>query len=248
MFGRVKIKHPRPGDLTTKRELLDIIAPTVKVTRLLATRDALIAITRTDKDSDELFRDTVSDKLKAAHFEAIMPPELRCQRAVICFRLDELIIEHTADEIEAEIMRCQDWAEVGEVYKFHRSNTIKITFATSDMAAKASEQGLRIFYFSVPPARMQREVYVPLLTCDRCHAIEQHTTSECPHPATFKLCSECAQQDHTFRDCRSGAKKCLNCGLDHNARAMRCPERKKALKKKEERLRTARTSPTTSFA
>lgn len=247
-MGRVKIKHPRSREADTKRTLLHIIGPTVKVTRLIAARDAIIALTSSDKDSDGLFTDEVSEQLRAAGFEAVMPPELRSQRAVICFRLDDFVLDYSPAQLKAEIERCQSWATVSDVYRFTRSNTMKITFATSEMAAKACDQGLLMFLFSVPPAQMRREIYVPLLTCDRCHAVESHQTTECPHPPTFRLCSECSQQGHTFRDCTTGAQKCLNCNGEHNARAMRCPVRKVALKEKEERMRKAADTPSTSFA
>lgn len=104
------------------------------------------------------------------------------------------------------------------------------------MAEKATAQGLLMFHFSVPPTQMRREVYIPLTACDRCHALEDHHTSACLQPPSFKRCSECGELNHIYIECKAEKKKCLHCGEEHSSRAMRCSERKKALKEKEERL------------
>lgn len=235
IMGRVKIKHPRPKEIETRRQLLNILSPEVKVTRLIPTRDAVIVLTASDEDGEEIFQSNKREKLEKDEFNAIMPPELRAQRTVICFRLDELIYEHQAEEIRTEVERVQTWAKIQEVYKFPRSNTLKITFQTTGMAKKAKDNGILLFAMSVPPTQIRREVYTPILSCNRCHAVEEHETSQCPTPPNYVACSECGSRDHTFRECRATEKQCINCGKDHSARAMKCPIRKKALKEKEEK-------------
>lgn len=248
-MGRVKIKHPCSRDVATRKKLLNILGTSsIRVTRLIPTRDAVIVLTGSDKDSDGIFREDVQARLTEAGFEAVMPPELRCQRAVICFRLDDLLAEYDTAEIQAEIERCQSWAKVADLYRFPRSNTIKITFQASEMAEKACDRGLLLFYFSIPPIQMRREVYVHLIACDRCQVLEDHNTSECPFPASYKLCSECGQEGHIYRECKAPNKSCFNCKQAHSARAMRCPARKRALREKEERLRKDKASPHGSFA
>lgn len=245
-MARVKIKHPRPKDIETRRQLLHILSPEVKITRLIPTRDAVIVLTASDKDGDEIFQSHKQEQLEKDGFSAIMPPELRAQRTVICFRLDELMYEHQTDEIRTEVERVQQWAKVQEVYKFPRSNTLKITFHTTDMAKKAKDSGILIFGMSVPPAQIREEVYTPILTCNRCCAVEEHETNQCPTPPNYVVCSECGSRDHTFRECRNTEKHCINCGEAHSARAMKCPIRKKALKEKEEKQRNEREKRTTT--
>ena len=247
-MGRVKIKHPNSKDPASKRVLLEIIGPTVRTTRVFATHDALIALTGSDRDTDGIFKEDLLKRLHESRYEPIMPPELRCQRAVICFRLDEFITENSPAEIKAEVERCQTWAKLRDVYRFPRSNTIKITFLTGEMAEKACDQGLRMFYLSVPPHQMRRETYTHLIACDRCHALESHNTSECPKPRTYKRCSECSEEGHTYRECTATVKKCLHCQQEHSARAMRCSTRKRALREKEERLRRERAAPDATYA
>lgn len=236
-MGRIKIKHPKPKELGTRRQLLEILAPEVRATRLIPSWDAVIVITTNDKDSDALFSEDKQEKLHAAGFTALMPPELRSQRTVVCFQLDDLIYENEEQNIKEEIEVRQPWAKVRETYKFPLSKTIKITFESSHMATKAREGGLLMFHMAVSPSQIRAETYTPIMSCNRCYAVEEHLTRQCPAPTTYVVCSECASRDHTHIDCRATEKNCVNCGQNHSARAMRCPIRKKALKEKEERQR-----------
>ena len=67
-MGRVRIKHPRPGDIGVRRKLLDILSPEVKVTRLIPANDAVIILTPTDKDADAVFKDGKPTQLAAGGF------------------------------------------------------------------------------------------------------------------------------------------------------------------------------------
>ncbi len=243
-MGRVKIKHPRPKELATRSRLLQLIAPTVRVTRLIPTTDSVVVLTATDKDTDAIFQEDVLQKLFSENFTALLPPDLKAQRTVLCFRLDDLVYQHEACEMKKEVERVQTWAKLEEIYKFPRSNTVKFTFRSSEMARRARSEGLLLFSISVPPHQMKEETYIPLLTCNTCYAIEDHSTKQCPCPQGYKVCSECSSNDHTFRECSSPEKQCLHCGQAHSCMAMRCPARKKAYKEKEERLRTESTRST----
>ena len=109
-------------------------------------------------------------------------------------------------------------------------------------------EGLHLFQIHIPGHQMRQEVFIPLLTCNRCNAVEDHATKSCPKPASYVLCSECGNEDHSFRTCTATSKKCLHCGGEHSARAMHCPMRKEALKNKEEAARQARVRPSVSIA
>ncbi|KAK8371778.1 hypothetical protein O3P69_016238 [Scylla paramamosain] len=85
------------------------------------------------------------------------------------------------------------------------------------MARRARSEGLLLFSISVPPHQIKEETYIPLLTCNTCYAIEDHSTKQCPCPQGYKA---------------------------HSCMAMRCPARKKAYKEKEERLRMESTRST----
>ncbi len=66
----------------------------------------------------------------------------------------------------------------------------------------------------------------------RCYTLEHHFTNECPKPRDFKVCSECSNEGHVWHQCQEPHKKCLNCGENHSAMAMKCNKRKQILKEK----------------
>ncbi|KAK8395468.1 hypothetical protein O3P69_006260 [Scylla paramamosain] len=248
-MGRVKIKHPRPRDIGVRRQLLAILAPGVKVTRLIPANDAVVVLTPTDKDADAIFQNGIPARLAIEGFTPVVPPELRAQRTVICAALDDLIYEHSPEKIIAEVRAQHDWAVAESVFKFPHSTTIKITFKDSDMARKAISEGIHLFQIHVPGHQMRQEIYTPLLTCNRCNAVENHPTRSCPQPPDYVRCSECSIIEHSYRDCTASTKKCLSCGEEYSARAMRCPTRKEAIKRKEAAVRQAQAKQwNTSYA
>ena len=247
-MGRVKIKHPRPQELSTKTKLLEVFTNAVRVNRLITVRDGVVVLPTTDQDADNIFAEATLRKLRDHGFEPLLPPELKAQRTVICFRLDDLLAAYTGEEMLQEVERLHGWAKIAEVYKFPRSNTIKITFRSSDMARKAMDDGLLMFGLTLPSYQMRMETYTPLIACNRCNEVESHTTANCPKDADFRRCSECSAMGHIFRECTATEKKCLNCGGQHSARAMRCPVRKEAVKKKEEEQRARTVTPATTYA
>ena len=178
-----------------------------------------------------------------------MPLNLRAHRTVICTKLDDLAYDSSVEDIKNEVEKEQTWAKVQGVCKFSRSNTIKITFKDTEMAKKATENGLLMLYMSVPPSQVHQEEYTELFTCTWCYAVEDHTAKDCPKPATYQMYSNCATEGHPHWECKEKVRKCVNCGQDHLATAMRCPTRKMSLKgKQEERKRQKERIVGTSYA
>ena len=100
------------------------------------------------------------------------------------------------------------------------------------MVQKCLEHGVKISYFHVPPHQINREVFVKVMTCFKCYNLDNHTASNCNKESSYKICSECSSTDHTFRECNSVHKKCVNCGENHSTLAFKCPTRKNIVKQK----------------
>lgn len=248
-MARVKIKHSHPRELPSRTKLLGLLADVrISVTRLIPVRDGTVVLTASDKDADNIFSEPLHSNLRDNGYEPLLPPELKALRTILCFRLDDLLIERSKEEMVLEMERQQSWAKVAEVYKFERGNTIKVTFKSAEMARKAKDTGLLLFSLTIPSHQIKMETYTPILACNKCNAIENHSTANCTKPEGFKQCSECAEEGHIYRDCTATTKKCLNCGGPHSARAMRCPIRRAAVKEKEATKRTSTTVPTTTYA
>ncbi|KAK4328010.1 hypothetical protein Pmani_001484 [Petrolisthes manimaculis] len=239
-MARIKIKHKLdPNDRRTKQKLLEALANTnINICNLISTHDGgIVAVTANDNDADTLLNYNNVQQLNKAGFDPMLPPEVKSRRTVICQRVDELIYEHSKNDIEDEIQTKNDWAKVKNAFKFPRTDrnqyTIKIEFEDASMAAKAENDGIRLFNMSIANHQIKREKYTPITTCMRCYKIELHPTSQCPLPTTHQICSECGGQDHTWKTCTNTQKCCLNCGQSHRTLAMSCPNRKEAIKIKE---------------
>lgn len=246
-MARVKIKHKLdPNDRRTKQKLLETLANSnINICNLISTHDGnIVAVTATDNDADTLLNQRNVQELNKAGFDPILPPEVKSRRTVICQRVDQLIYEHSKNDIEDEIESKNEWAKVKNAHKFPKTErnqyTIKIEFEDANMAAKAENDGIRLFNMNIAYHQVKREKYTPLLTCMRCYKIEQHPTSQCPQPPSYQICSECGGQDHTWKTCQNTQKCCLNCRQNHRTLAMSCPQRKEAIKKKENQEKTTK--------
>ena len=93
----------------------------------------------------------------------------------------------------------------------------------------ATENGILIYNQSFPPSTVERDIYNQLMSCLKCYKYE-HKSEDCPTPSAT-LCSECAANDHIYRNCRSDTKKCLSDG-NHRTFAAKCPISKKIIQKK----------------
>lgn len=238
-MARVKIKHNLdPRNPLTKQKLLEVLAKNyINVCHLADTKDGgIVAITAKDEDADSLLKNETVRALHEEGFEPLLPPEVKSRRTILCHGVDQLIYNHTQNDIKEEIEKKNGWAKTKEVFKFPATNrtthTIKIVFEDAIMATKAEADGLRLFNMSIAYHQIKRETYMPIKTCLRCYKIEEHNTSECPQPREYKVCSECSSHDHTWRNCKSPTKRCLNCDQEHRTLAMKCPKRKEAVKKK----------------
>ena len=86
---------------------------------------------------------------------------------------------------------------------------------------------------------LRRCDYQILLTCFKCYQLYDHSTSSYPKSKEYKICSICASQDLTHRECISSIWKCINCkeeGNDHSTLAMSWPFRKNVSKKKRQEI------------
>lgn len=204
----------------------------IKITKLLDVDDGYMLWCASVDDLDKLFDRKIQTVFCALSVKCVVPPQLRAKRSVIIRRIDSLIYDHTEDEIITEIKNKNSWADVVDIYKFPNSRTLKIQFISSSIAERCIASGLSMFYLHVGGNDMSADEFIPVLTCYRCYSLEDHITSKCPKDESFRVCSVCACIDHTWRDCKSLIKKCLNCGGNHNALSMQCPHRRAVIKSK----------------
>lgn len=246
-MGRVKIKHPRKS-AASKQELLNILsAQNIFSTDIKDAHDGY-AVLAPEKEIDLLCGPACTTALEAQDFTPVLPPQLKALRTVLLFRVDQHIYDNEPHDIKDEITRHNDFVQ-GEmtIYKFPRSKIIKITFAQATSATKACEQGLKMFQMRVSHYNIKKEEYIPIQVCYRCYKIEDHPTHLCPQDKNFTACSECASTQHTWSQCPSQTKRCLNCGEEHRTLAFKCPKRKQIIaEKKQAKSQTYAAAATSS--
>lgn len=236
-MGRIKIKcDGNPKERRSKLKLLEILAPAeVYATALHEAYDGYIVITATDKEVDKILEPAVTQNLKTQGFTPILPQEVKSRRTIICYMVEQTAFENTENDIADEIEYKQDWAKIQSTYKFPNSrNMLKVQFESVSMADKAANQGLRLFHVSIAPHQISKERYINIPYCMKCYAIDDHATNQCPKPQGYQICSECSSQNHTWRNCRTEEKKCINCGGAHRTLAYKCPKRKEKGKEKQQ--------------
>lgn len=251
-MARVKIKHPRPKHDGSRIELVSILGTSgIYVTRIITVDDGFIVLTKDDKDTDTLFQRETIVKLNEKQFSPTVPVDIKAKKTILCFNVDSFIYENHEDDIKREIMAKNQWCEenIEQVIKFPNKNIIKIIYTQTQLAVKATQSGIVAFNISIPPQQIKQEKFVPILTCMKCYKIDDHTTKNCNENNNYIICSECSEEGHTWKECRSENKKCINCGGKHRTTAMKCPKRREAVNNKRKELEEgANTQPARSFS
>ena len=190
--------------------------------------------------SDEVVEKLLTSKIKEAFrredFEILTPPQFNAERTVVIRNIDPIITEVDIEELKNDVERRNEWAKITEMIKIpNMPKILKIKFENATMTKAACEKGLLIYNQSVPPANVEKDIFVNITPCFKCYKYN-HKTDDCLTPDAI-LCSECSANTHTFRNCTSETKKCLNCQGNHRTFAARCPIRKNLIKEKKKEIR-----------
>ena len=198
-----------------------------------------------DGDAQKIVRKENVSALREAGLEVVPPPDFRAKRSVFVRGLDPLAGGRSPAETREELTRVNPWMGVEEVIKIKNyTHVLKIVFETIECADRVLSDGFLLFSMRVSPDQVKRDVFIPLLTCFTCFRFEDHPTHQCPDKGGEVKCSECAGAGHSWRECRSEAKKCINCGGPHRTLAMACPVKKRAIEAKKREME--RVGPPTS--
>lgn len=230
-MAKVKIKTTNPKEERKKLKLLEILSRNdVYATRIITIADGFVTITNEESDLDKIFDGKTDQQLIRDGFTPMIPPELKAQRSIKIFNVENTIYDHDTEEMITEIMERNPFTnnQIQEIEKPPRSKMLKITFTTTNIAKKAAEQGLKMYLMSIPPHQIEQDKFIEIKTCYRCYKVEDHFTSDCPKPKEYKICSECGEEGHYWRECNNTIKKCINCQEEHRTLAMRCPRRREA--------------------
>ena len=172
-------------------------------------------------------------------YEIKQPLNYNAMCTVVVRKLDPIHIGKDPQELKQSIEQQNETLKIDQIIKLpNNDHILKIKFATPLMAGSCLEEGILIDNQYITPQYIQEEVHVNLKPCYRCYKYN-HDTNNCKRNINFKICSECGQEGHTYKDCSNINKKCINCGKDHRTLASICEIRKKIIKEKSRSLRKA---------
>lgn len=208
----------------------------VPFTRIFSTNDGFKVICRDEQDADKMHSKEAKGELGKLGLLVITPPETKAKRSIIIRQLDQIIGSNTPEDIKQELEKENEWIRVEEVVKIKDyTHIIKIRLEEISMAQKAQQHGILAYNMAISPNQIEQEKYVHIRTCFNCYQMEDHLTKECPY-SDLKICSECSETGHTYKDCKNSEKACINCKrngnqANHRTLAMSCPLRKTIITK-----------------
>jgi hypothetical protein len=192
----------------------------------MSSTDFYIAHCNADKDSDGIFSDGCLGALMLLDCVPVMPPDLRAKRTVVVRFVDKFVYDNSAEELKKDIGEQNQWLQVVQVIKLPSGTAIKLICKSREMAARCLKEGFYMVYLSFPPHALFNEDYIKVSYCYKCYEMNSHTARDCPRGPDYLICSLCSSNEHSYRDCDSTNKKCINCAGNHSTLALSCPSRK----------------------
>ena len=183
-------------------------------------------------DCEKLLSDPVVKALQAMSCEPITPPIIRAKRTIVLHSVDSHILrDATSESLIEDLSRSNDWLTLDNVFKLKSQSSLKIVCDTHATAERCLREGLRLSYTFIPPRNISAETFIPISFCYKCYALDTHKAKDCPKPPDFKVCSLCSSQGHTFKECNSDSRRCVNCDGDHGTLSHSCPKRRDIVKR-----------------
>ncbi|MPC80292.1 hypothetical protein E2C01_074869 [Portunus trituberculatus] len=121
---QVKIKNAEKST-HTKEELLEILNHhRIYARDIKDTRDGYVVIIAKDDKLDLLFGKDCSKDLQAHNYTASLPPQLKANRIILLFKLDDHIYSRDEEDISQEIQPKNDYT-AGAISNISTSQTQK---------------------------------------------------------------------------------------------------------------------------
>ena len=235
----IKIQCPDKNKSAWQKILYVMKTFDIKCTKLTATEEGFKAILQHESDFDRLFSQDVISQLNDIRCTIVKPQFLKADRTVIVKNVDPFIMEHTDQEICDDLNASNDNLEVVSFVRFPSDKTFKIELASKQMTNLCLKTGIKAFNLYISSNYLALENSHQVTFCFRCYTINNHISSACPKPSTYKVCSLCAKHDHTYKNCGSDERTCLNCEGNHPTMSKACSKYKEALRNKTDSFQLA---------
>lgn len=111
-MAKVKIKAKNSRQPETTNKLLSLLSKhDIYATRVIPKNDGFVVLTYNDSELDKIFDGTTNNDLINNRFTPIIPNQLRANRSVVIFKVDNHIYQHPEDEMIIEMEGKKDRIE-----------------------------------------------------------------------------------------------------------------------------------------
>ena len=192
--------------------------------------NAYYAITH-ENQLDVFLSDETKQKFIDQGFQVLNPPEFNAIKSIIVKNVDKQIEAYGPEEIQTNIENNNHGIIIETLIKLPTAtNILKLKLQNQRMVNSATTNGLMIFNQYLPPASIEKEVYIKLTPCFNCFSFKHHT-NKCPRPK-MTLCASCSAETHNQSQCNADYNKCLNCKEAHHTLAPVCNIRRTEIKER----------------
>lgn len=233
MMTNFKLKIACGGPRASRDSVLKVIRSfNIQCSRAIRVNAEFILLyCNTADDIESMFGLECIAELNKIDCQPQLPPYIHTKRSIVIKRIDPFIYEQESDVIKTEIENQNIGLIINSIFKFPNSKTLKVTFTRVDMVDAAINRGLYMFNLSISHFNIERDNYVHLLVCYRCYQWNDHVAANCKKDISYKVCSICSSEHHTYKECDNNVKKCINCRGDHSTLSFTCPRRKECAEK-----------------
>ena len=196
-----------------------------------------------EKYMEKLIANATKEAFRRHNFEIFNPLEYNALRTIIVKQIDPIMDHYEDDQIKRDIESANQWIKIEHLIKLPTtSKMLKLRLATSEMALKATKDGLYVLNQSIPARNIEKEIFVRLKPCTNCYAYD-HLTRNCTKEQKT-MCTFCAREGHKQSRCTETIPHCINCGEEHRTLASSCPKRKQLIKERSKNIRERSRSRT----
>nr|XP_045587899.1 proteoglycan 4-like [Procambarus clarkii] len=156
----------------TPAQLLEVVHEATQITykNVYKITNGAILLVPNANLPDLLSSDTMN-KLREKNITVYPPAEFQAQRTIFVHRIHDIIMDHSNDEIIAEIERKNRDVKILQAHRFttQRNNQVlKLTLASPEQATQVCTQGLSAFGIMAEPDKIHPQRFYKLKQCFKC--------------------------------------------------------------------------------
>jgi hypothetical protein len=241
---RLNLRLIDPRIKTSREQIFEVAFGQLNtpLTRLFDSGNGFYAATDDIKFIDQLLTPRAFSEFAKINIQPVLPPEIKAKRTIFVRQVDSSVGGRSSADLKTEISKLNQWAKITEIIKIKEyTHVFKIFCTDVSTASRILSDGFIAFSTKISASQCEPEEFTHILICYKCYQYETHSTKDCK--IGYDVCSECAQRGHTYKECPSSEKRCLNCPPDNNSHrtlAAKCPFRKSTIAAKNVKSSNAR--------